>query len=630
MDLHRFSARIAQYSVKPDNSTFLFHVHVQYGQLSWVVDKRYSEFCRLQSDMRAMDITALPALPPKTLFRPQDFLALKARLRGLQSFLTDCLRRPDTRTSPPMMSFLRFTENTGEAPEFARPEMFASAIEGRFAVSALRYDPTQRLLFVAMEEASQMARLGRAWSLIEPEELGMVAVWALDADNSDWISFKNLCDVPFTQRIRCLAYWGKGKIYAFGFSTVNGDAFELLPFDKPIDAHHEEMVLCLDLVDSIPYHLTSDGSVTNWRSTIPAMLTVGYDHAIRVVEFSQDRGSDEDDLVSRGSGVCLQVVAGGRLASRLDRGAKLTKGALLVMTPLRPGEKPRRVAFVGSSTGQVLVVDVTTRTQFLYSLSVAGESVCAIKIDAVEDRLYVSQGEQISVLSVASLRDAHTKSELSIADTMPKAPKELLFPVEATLCLSGFHSSAANCRGVSLEVHHPDPPLTLSTRVYVGHAGGSISLFTLDKNHKTTHRGSWRAHFDDPFGRANVMAIQTIPDQDMHLLLSGASEGATHLWKGLDDSQIDVLEREEDLDTTVTMKAPAADSPTLVENSTPSPQKPLVPRQALPRASPFLDNTDLEAEADRQEVPSLTPVVDVKWSEDDQGELYDSLANAVW
>ncbi|KAH0477341.1 MAG: hypothetical protein KVP17_002706 [Porospora cf. gigantea B] len=126
------------------------------------------------------------------------------------------------------------------------------------------------------------------------------------------------------------------------------------------------------------------------------------------------------------------------------------------------------------------------------------------------------------------------------------------------------------------------------------------------------------------------MAIQTIPDQDMHLLLSGASEGATHLWKGLDDSQIDVLEREEDLDTTVTMKAPAADSPTLVENSTPSPQKPLVPRQALPRASPFLDNTDLEAEADRQEVPSLTPVVDVKWSEDDQGELYDSLANAVW
>lgn len=124
------------------------------------------------------------------------------------------------------------------------------------------------------------------------------------------------------------------------------------------------------------------------------------------------------------------------------------------------------------------------------------------------------------------------------------------------------------------------------------------------------------------------MEVQVLPDQDLHLVLSGGSEGSVQLWKGLDGTEIDLMEVEVD-DGPVTMKTHAQETEPVPENLPQPPKAPIVPKPSLPKASPFAAPVEsLPDVEDTPELPPLTPAV--KWNEDEQDDLFESLASAVW
>uniref|UniRef100_A0A0G4HBM9 PX domain-containing protein n=1 Tax=Chromera velia CCMP2878 TaxID=1169474 RepID=A0A0G4HBM9_9ALVE len=187
MDLSRLSCSIKKAVPVEGQSTFAYEVEVQRDSLIWQVSKRFSEFDRLFSDLEAKGYASLPQLPSKTLFgKPTDDGDINARRLGLQAVLHELLCRPDTRTSEPVLSFLQFQERTKKNAVFPiKPEAPSWACipeNGGLAVSCCAVDlsdPSRILLAVTWEDKSVLSRMGRMWTLIEPEELGAFAVFAL-------------------------------------------------------------------------------------------------------------------------------------------------------------------------------------------------------------------------------------------------------------------------------------------------------------------------------------------------------------------------------------------------------------------------------------------------------------------
>mmetsp|Transcript_43267 Transcript_43267/g.128170 ORF Transcript_43267/g.128170 Transcript_43267/m.128170 type:complete len:534 (+) Transcript_43267:57-1658(+) len=341
-----------------DHSTFQYHIRLQYGETTWEVAKRFSEFDALLQNLCAGRYAGLPKLPAKTLLgSPTDDAAVASRKEQLRIILNDLLFRPDTRSSQPVRQFLALDSHCETAIRSLQPEALRTFEDPRFGVSGLCAAPRSNLVLVTHEDSTHLSRLGRVWSVVEPDELGALHLWARGGDGS-WkrifshtygIKARSLCWEDTTRQFFVGLEDGKIEVYALNADTLH-------PSQKAaLELHHKS-------------------PVTHLFATPRKLLSLGFDTAMRVI-----------DVRTR------ELLCGGRLMKRLKNEMDyLTCGYLCDHTDR---------AFIGTSGGDMFVLDVAKNPpNFLHTVELSSKPVTAVNVFG--DRLLVAHGDCITVVSM--------------------------------------------------------------------------------------------------------------------------------------------------------------------------------------------------------------------------------------
>ncbi|KAF4671472.1 hypothetical protein FOL47_001524 [Perkinsus chesapeaki] len=222
-------------------------------------------------------------------------------------------------------------------------------ISVRFAVSCIQVNSTGTVVIVAHEDATAMARLGRVWSIVEPDELGAVNVYHRvitettdDSEESKRESsekWKCIMRETFPMKIRAVSIIEPSRQFVIGTETGAIIGYSLPTKQQPqpkllwkLDAHGPHPVTGLAAL--------GDGN---------RLVTIGLDNAVRII-----------DVVMKPIPTG-ELYSGGRLTKRLKGSSYLTSVALDTYGR----------AYIGSSGGDVFIFDTTTapRPAFLHQFA---------------------------------------------------------------------------------------------------------------------------------------------------------------------------------------------------------------------------------------------------------------------
>ncbi|KAL8271243.1 hypothetical protein Esti_004809 [Eimeria stiedai] len=333
-----------------DGRAVAFQVSVQYAKLAWTVWRRFSDFIALHEQLQASDYAALPEPPAKTFLSPvTDAHFLEKRKNKLFNYLQELLRRPDTRMSEQLLNFLSLTEQAAVQSKCVRAVLAATTGPQRFSVSSMG-------LGFACQDNSSMSRLGRLWTIVEPDELGQISVWLLDASNRFFSS-------PYSRKLpnkaRAVAYHARSNKVILGLDDGSLQSFELtssggLKQVGNADIHHSPLIGFSGLEQG--------GS---------KLLSAAADGSIRLTDVES-----------------FSVLSGGRLGKRL--------GSCVLSCCVYEEETKR--AFLGTTAGVLLVYSLSAKKpdfEFECLLS-PSEAIRCMQADSLG--LFVGHGPSVSVL----------------------------------------------------------------------------------------------------------------------------------------------------------------------------------------------------------------------------------------
>eukprot|EP00929_Paragymnodinium_shiwhaense_P082726 TRINITY_DN43737_c0_g1_i2.p1 TRINITY_DN43737_c0_g1~~TRINITY_DN43737_c0_g1_i2.p1 ORF type:complete len:567 (+),score=111.49 TRINITY_DN43737_c0_g1_i2:141-1841(+) len=339
-----------------DHSTYRYHIQLQYEGTKWEVAKRFSEFDALLQSLAASRYAGLPKMPSKTLLgSPTDTAAIEGRKEQLRIVLYDLLSRPDTRTSQPLRQFLAIDSHTSLAIRSLQPDAMRTFEDPRFGVSGLCAAPSANLLLVTHEDSTHLSRLGRVWSVVEPDELGALHLWAPGSDGA----WKRIFSRTFGIKVRSLAWEETTRQFFVGLEDGKIEVYGLTELSQPTP------VAVLELHHKSP--------VTHLSASPRRLLSLGFDTAMRTV-----------DIRSR------ELQCGGRLQKRLKNEMDyLTCGYL---------DDVRDRAFIGTSGDQIFILDISKNPpSFLHTIEMGASPISQIAVS--EDALLVAHGDSLSVMS---------------------------------------------------------------------------------------------------------------------------------------------------------------------------------------------------------------------------------------
>ena len=268
---------------------------------------------------------------------------MRDRATALTILLVRLSMRPDVRCSTPFRSFIDFDHHTGVAVTPRELQRGRTALDVRFGVTGLA--TFADALIAVHTDTTSLSRLGKVWSIVEPDELGSVTIWRLSrslertSDEYDpSVTYEKLGDRLFIKLLaekgNCMKLNATGKV-ALGMG--NGSIL-LYDIESPgtvkavIQAHGVSPVIDLDVDKEKIY-------------------SIGLDDGLRISEIN--------------SGV---VLGGGKLSKRLEAGETLTC--------LKHGDQ--RV-FIGTSKGRVFVYDVQSAgPAYLHTMSMSSYPVRSI------------------------------------------------------------------------------------------------------------------------------------------------------------------------------------------------------------------------------------------------------------
>ncbi|KAF4737791.1 hypothetical protein FOZ62_030417, partial [Perkinsus olseni] len=277
---------------------------------------------------------------------------IRTRTHALHVLLRRLIQRPDTRSSLPLLRFIEFEKHTDVA--YASPLQLKIADDAgddqaklddpRFAVSGMQVNSTQTIIIAAHEDSTAMARLGRVWSVVEPDELGSVNVYHRVKSTGGPPPYEGRgrwkCIMRETSSVKMRVVATVEAARQFIIGTESGT---LVGYSLPSTQQPEPKLLWrLDAHGPHPITAIALGEAGR-------IVTVGLDNAVRVVDVV---------LKPTPSG---QLYSGGRLNKRLKGSAYLT--SVVVDSYGR--------AYIGSSGGEVFIFDTMTapKPTFLHQFS---------------------------------------------------------------------------------------------------------------------------------------------------------------------------------------------------------------------------------------------------------------------
>eukprot|EP00746_Dinoflagellata_sp_MGD_P096767 gnl/MRDRNA2_/MRDRNA2_38782_c0_seq1.p1 gnl/MRDRNA2_/MRDRNA2_38782_c0~~gnl/MRDRNA2_/MRDRNA2_38782_c0_seq1.p1 ORF type:complete len:713 (-),score=124.54 gnl/MRDRNA2_/MRDRNA2_38782_c0_seq1:33-2171(-) len=366
MDIRQLKCSVSKASPTEDQSTYRYHVVIQYGSARWEVTKRFSEFDNLLSALSSAKYAGLPKMPSKTLLgAPTDSAAITQRKEQLRILMYDLLIRPDIRTSQALRSFLAFDSHTDLMLRSLQPDLVRTFEDLRFGVSGLVCAATSNVVLISHEDSSHLSRLGRVWSVVEPDELGALHIWTLGKD----ASWKRAYSANYAIKARCVCWEETTRQVFVGLEDGKVQVLSL-----PAETLKPQKVADMELHHRNP--------VTHLSCTPKRVLSLGFDAAMRVV-----------DVRTR------ELLCGGRLVKRLKNESEyLTCGML--------EDQDARV-FIGTSGEAMLIFDISSNPpRFLHSMDLGSGPVAEIRmsqssssLSSSPPQLLIAHGDCVSVMS---------------------------------------------------------------------------------------------------------------------------------------------------------------------------------------------------------------------------------------
>lgn len=390
-------ASVVKASPVEDHSTYQYHIRLQCDGASWEVTKRFSDFDTLLQSLSGARYAGLPKLPAKTLLgSPTDQAAIDARKEQLRILLHDLLSRPDARTSPHLRQFLELESHMEAAPRPLQPEPVRTFEDARFGVSGLCAGPRANLLLVTHEDSTHLSRLGRVWSVVEPDELGALHMWS-QANDGTWkriyshtygIKARSLCWEDTTRQFFVGLEDGRIEVYGVSAETLQ-------PSKKAVlELHHKS-------------------PVTHICASPRRVLSLGFDTAMRVI-----------DVTSR------ELLCGGRLLKRLRNETDYLSTGWL--------DDEKDLALIGTSGGDLFVFDISSNPPiFLNSVELGTKPVSTIleskeTLVAIGDCVvvlnYEGKGSERRFVKLGTHRAKYLQEdEVSILSLAAAPERQLLF-----------------------------------------------------------------------------------------------------------------------------------------------------------------------------------------------------------
>lgn len=313
----------------------------------------------------------LPPLPSKTLpFFSLGHDGIRKRATQLQLLLETLASRPDTRQCRLFRAFIDFDRQT-ESPETLRELIRGRCIvDPRFGVIGLSV--IGDVLVVVHTDTTSLARLGKVWSIIEPDELGTLSLWriargsgitqpSIPSDFDDDVL--NLGDKVFTgslcETTHSIKLSVESATLAIGLANGSIQVYDIQSPLKPawvIKSHGSSPVIAVDILND-------------------TVVSIGLDNALR--------------LSSTKTG---KMISGGQLSKRLVSGE--------VFTCMHIHAKSEQV-FIGSNKGRIFVYGIKSGSP-LFESTMQMNSYPVSSISSSDDQLFIGFDCAVSVYDMKS------------------------------------------------------------------------------------------------------------------------------------------------------------------------------------------------------------------------------------
>ncbi|ORM40852.1 uncharacterized protein BXIN_1748 [Babesia sp. Xinjiang] len=337
------------------NFRFSYTLHMKYKQSEWYMEKGLADFEQLQEALIFHDFTDVPLLPDLQLSGGIDPLSDMCDTEAaLERFIREVLRRPDMRSCIDVLSFCDLLRRMENPPPPVTSTLLTSTVPSHLSVSDVIYVSEEKLMIVSYEEKTALSKIGRVWSIIEPETLGAIRVYNMGTDITEGAT--QLLEKRFYSKVRGIEYIRESKTLV----VAKDDGYvEMFRMDDATD---------FEFLGSVALHSGPILSIT----VLDGMgFTSGYDDGIRAFDV---------ELKS--------TVSGGKLTRRLNGEKLLTSTAT-----------QSRSMMIGTSSNQVYTYYMTDDVPVFVDCCDIPPPLTIRKIHCTPTNVFVAHGNCVSCFS---------------------------------------------------------------------------------------------------------------------------------------------------------------------------------------------------------------------------------------
>lgn len=185
----------------------VYVIVVTIGDKSWTVEKRFSDFYDLRTQLSNY-FRKLPALPPKTWMPSYDEDLIKERISQLTTFLSQISQLSGVCCTRSYRTFLKLDANGVSTSHL--PRLLGSvSYNNEYGVSAFVHSEAKRLLVMSLEEVGainildkKLLNIRMPWEKETPQiPLGYVVVLRKQPNDNKW---QQTFDLSFLSQISCI------------------------------------------------------------------------------------------------------------------------------------------------------------------------------------------------------------------------------------------------------------------------------------------------------------------------------------------------------------------------------------------------------------------------------------------
>ncbi|KYO00372.1 phosphoinositide-binding protein, putative [Plasmodium reichenowi] len=323
MDLEKFDIHINRVEYK--NEKIYYVILVEYNELKYEINKRYSEFEELNCELLHLGFSALPNLPKKKLMSYKNNEYISYRKRILNSYIQNLFMRPDIRCCAIFLNFLLFYDKINLSIDIVKTKLINNIGTQKYSLSDLYINEKYNFLICVYEDKSNLSKLGKLWSIIEPDMIGEIKVFSYNNDlTSSFVETYKEQTIYKARNIVCseknnqaIISGDDGKIHIY---KINIESFTLT-YIKNITCHHDTILKMMQFNDDL-------------------FCTCGYDNAFRLINLNDK----------------YKILSGGRCNKRLDKD-KITTCHLLAYNNIIIGTDSSLFFVYNMSTNPPIYID---------------------------------------------------------------------------------------------------------------------------------------------------------------------------------------------------------------------------------------------------------------------------------